>query len=65
MKRGGAAMCGVVEAVGAIDEDLRAAVERASDALVHRGPDASGRPKSSLRNVMSAGQLGKLTVEEP
>lgn len=36
-------MCGISGAVGAIDDEVRAAVGRAHDALVHRGPDADGR----------------------
>jgi asparagine synthase (glutamine-hydrolysing) len=35
-------MCGIAGAVGFVDRGLIEAVERMSDALVHRGPDGSG-----------------------
>jgi asparagine synthase (glutamine-hydrolysing) len=35
-------MCGIAGIIGRLDEPNRAALERMSHALVHRGPDASG-----------------------
>jgi asparagine synthase (glutamine-hydrolysing) len=35
-------MCGIAGIIGRLDEHNRAALERMSDAMVHRGPDASG-----------------------
>jgi asparagine synthase (glutamine-hydrolysing) len=35
-------MCGIAGIIGRLDEANRAALERTSDAMVHRGPDASG-----------------------
>src|SRR4249920_2680606 len=35
-------MCGIAGIVGRLDESNRAALERMSDAMLHRGPDASG-----------------------
>ncbi len=35
-------MCGIAGIIGRLDETNRAALERMNDAMVHRGPDASG-----------------------
>ena len=35
-------MCGIAGIIGRLDEPNRAALERMSDAMVHRGPDTSG-----------------------
>jgi asparagine synthase (glutamine-hydrolysing) len=35
-------MCGIAGIIGRLDEPNRAALKRMSDAMVHRGPDASG-----------------------
>ena len=35
-------MCGIAGIIGRLDNVNRAALERMSDAMVHRGPDASG-----------------------
>ena len=35
-------MCGIAGIIGRLDESNRAALERMKDAMVHRGPDASG-----------------------
>src|SRR5262245_14980290 len=35
-------MCGIAGIIGRLDEPNRAALDRMSDAMVHRGPDASG-----------------------
>src|SRR5262249_29050810 len=35
-------MCGIAGIIGRLDELNRAALERMSDAMLHRGPDASG-----------------------
>ena len=35
-------MCGIAGIIGRLDEPNRAALQRMSDAMVHRGPDASG-----------------------
>jgi asparagine synthase (glutamine-hydrolysing) len=35
-------MCGIAGIIGRLDEPNRAALRRMSDAMVHRGPDASG-----------------------
>jgi asparagine synthase (glutamine-hydrolysing) len=35
-------MCGIAGIIGRLDEPNRAALERMNDAMVHRGPDASG-----------------------
>src|SRR5229473_189286 len=35
-------MCGIAGIIGRLDERNRAALERMNDAMVHRGPDASG-----------------------
>ena len=35
-------MCGIAGIIGRLEEPNRAALERMSDAMVHRGPDASG-----------------------
>jgi asparagine synthase (glutamine-hydrolysing) len=35
-------MCGIAGIIGRLDERNRAALKRMSDAMVHRGPDASG-----------------------
>jgi asparagine synthase (glutamine-hydrolysing) len=35
-------MCGIAGIIGRLDEPNRAALERMNDALLHRGPDASG-----------------------
>jgi asparagine synthase (glutamine-hydrolysing) len=35
-------MCGIAGIIGRLDKPNRAALERMSDAMVHRGPDASG-----------------------
>jgi len=35
-------MCGIAGIIGRLDEPNRAALERMSAAMVHRGPDASG-----------------------
>jgi asparagine synthase (glutamine-hydrolysing) len=35
-------MCGIAGMIGRLDEPNRAALARMSDAMVHRGPDASG-----------------------
>jgi asparagine synthase (glutamine-hydrolysing) len=35
-------MCGISGIIGRLDEPNRAALERMNDAMVHRGPDASG-----------------------
>jgi asparagine synthetase B (glutamine-hydrolysing) len=37
-----ALMCGIAGIVGRLDERNRAALERMNDAMLHRGPDASG-----------------------
>jgi asparagine synthase (glutamine-hydrolysing) len=65
-------MCGVVGAVGAIDEALRAAVGRASDALAHRGPDASGiwsHPSAVLGHrrlaIIDLSDAGRQPMEDP
>ena len=36
-------MCGIAGIIGRLDDPNRAALERMSDAMHHRGPDASGR----------------------
>jgi asparagine synthase (glutamine-hydrolysing) len=36
-------MCGIAGIIGKIDEPNRAALKRMSDAMIHRGPDASGQ----------------------
>jgi asparagine synthase (glutamine-hydrolysing) len=36
-------MCGIAGIIGRLDDPNRAALERMSDAMVHRGPDGSGR----------------------
>src|SRR5262249_13844401 len=40
-------MCGIAGILGRLDERNRAAVQRMSDALVHRGPDDQGRWESA------------------
>jgi asparagine synthase (glutamine-hydrolysing) len=35
-------MCGITGIIGQLDEPNRAALQRMSDAMIHRGPDASG-----------------------
>src|SRR5262247_708324 len=35
-------MCGIAGIIGRLDERNRAALERMNDAMLHRGPDASG-----------------------
>ena len=40
-------MCGIAGALGAIDEQLRAAVARMSEAQIHRGPDDAGEYAST------------------
>src|SRR6266404_8158091 len=40
-------MCGIAGIIGRLDESNRAALERMKDAMVHRGPDASGTWVSS------------------
>src|SRR5882757_10328737 len=35
-------MCGIAGIIGRLDEPNRAALERMDDAMLHRGPDASG-----------------------
>ena len=35
-------MCGIAGIIGRLDASNRAALDRMSDAMVHRGPDASG-----------------------
>src|SRR5271169_6445673 len=35
-------MCGIAGIIGRLDESNRAALERMNDAMVHRGPDATG-----------------------
>jgi asparagine synthase (glutamine-hydrolysing) len=35
-------MCGIAGIIGRLDESNRAALQRMNDAMVHRGPDASG-----------------------
>ena len=35
-------MCGIAGIIGRLDEPNHAALKRMSDAMVHRGPDASG-----------------------
>src|SRR5262245_42512049 len=35
-------MCGIAGIIGRLDEPNRAALERMKDAMIHRGPDASG-----------------------
>src|SRR5579871_120947 len=35
-------MCGIAGIIGRLDEPNRAALERMSNAMTHRGPDASG-----------------------
>ena len=35
-------MCGIAGIIGRLDESNRAALERMNDAMIHRGPDASG-----------------------
>jgi asparagine synthase (glutamine-hydrolysing) len=35
-------MCGIAGIIGQLDEPNRAALQRMSDAMIHRGPDASG-----------------------
>src|SRR5208337_2796375 len=35
-------MCGIAGIIGRLDEGNRAALQRMNDAMVHRGPDASG-----------------------
>jgi asparagine synthase (glutamine-hydrolysing) len=44
-------MCGISGAVGAIDDEIRAAVGRMHDAQVHRGPDADGRWEHTERGL--------------
>ena len=34
-------MCGIAGIIGRLDETNRAALERMSDAMLHRGPDAA------------------------
>jgi asparagine synthase (glutamine-hydrolysing) len=40
-------MCGIAGIIGRLDESNRAALERMNDAMLHRGPDASGTWASS------------------
>ena len=35
-------MCGIAGIIGRLDQTNRAALQRMSDAMVHRGPDAAG-----------------------
>jgi asparagine synthase (glutamine-hydrolysing) len=35
-------MCGIAGIIGRLDEDNRAALQRMNNAMIHRGPDASG-----------------------
>src|SRR5882757_6374033 len=35
-------MCGIAGIIGRLDETNRAALQRMSDAMLHRGPDAAG-----------------------
>jgi asparagine synthase (glutamine-hydrolysing) len=35
-------MCGVAGIIGRLDQNNRAALQRMSDAMIHRGPDAAG-----------------------
>ena len=35
-------MCGIAGIIGQVDDFNRAALQRMSDAMIHRGPDASG-----------------------
>src|SRR4030088_2749844 len=35
-------MCGIAGIIGQLDEPNRAALQRMSDDMIHRGPDASG-----------------------
>src|SRR5256714_7954094 len=35
-------MCGIAGIIGRLDEPNRAALQRMSDAMIHRGPDATG-----------------------
>src|SRR6185312_9064613 len=35
-------MCGIAGIIGRLDEPNRAALQRMNDAMLHRGPDASG-----------------------
>ncbi|MGY6501041.1 MAG: asparagine synthase (glutamine-hydrolyzing) [Acidimicrobiales bacterium] len=41
-------MCGIAGLLGAVTAETRSAVERMSDALVHRGPDGEGMWESDL-----------------
>jgi len=44
-------MCGISGAVGAIDDEVRAAVARAHGAQAHRGPDADGTWEQTERGL--------------
>lgn len=44
-------MCGITGAIGAIDDEVRAAVGRAHEAQLHRGPDAEGRWEQTERGL--------------
>jgi asparagine synthase (glutamine-hydrolysing) len=35
-------MCGIAGIIGRLDDANRAALERMNNAMIHRGPDASG-----------------------
>ena len=47
-------MCGIAGIIGRLDNFNRAALERMNDAMVHRGPDASGTWVSATDSCGSA-----------
>jgi asparagine synthase (glutamine-hydrolysing) len=60
-------MCGIVGALGFVDDDLVAAVSRAMRALHHRGPDANGlwhSPLGSRGVVLGHARLAIIDLSE-
>jgi hypothetical protein len=52
-------MCGIAGIIGRLDEPNRVALERMSNAMVHRGPDGSGTWVSEPK------RLGRATRPPP
>ena len=54
-------MCGIAGIIGRLDDVNRAALERMNNAMIHRGPDASGTWISTARRS----RLGRAASAPP
>ena len=55
-------MCGIAGIIGRLDDRNRAALERMSNAMVHRGPDGSGTWVSERRTLAAGARSSPTAV---